>query len=631
MKKHILGVALLGFSVLSFAQPSATHYQALDGKSGANLLNAISSAAANGYHNLGYDGLWTAYQTTDSRNGKIWDMYGNCDFSYSRRCGQYSDECDCYNREHSVPKSWWGGGTTNQGCDIFILVPTDGKVNGMRSNYPFGEVANATYTYAGAKLGSSAMSGYSGTVFEPVDEYKGDFARGIFGAMVRWKGSWTQGNGGSTFNGSYTSSSNYGLTAYGVALLMKWHRQDPVSQKELDRNNGIEQTQGNRNPFIDYPCLAEYLWGNKKDQTLHLADLMSSYDANFNESDGCACVQPTEPTLTQPTATSLSFAQTTINTSATQFITVKGVLLTKNITLSLSGANAAYFQVSPSTVTAAQALAGQQVAIIYTPALEGQHSATLTLSSTELTAHTLTLSGTGVESAPEPPAPTPTGDGDYVKVMSNTPDMSGRYLIVYEGGDVILNGALDATNLAKTNVLSVTISNQTIASTTEVEAASFVVASSGNGYTIQNNDGLYIDANSTKNTLVASETEAVNTISIASGDATITGSCGTRTLRYNTTSRMFRYYTSGQQPIQLYRKVATPTPPTALPNTEASAVVIAAQGRLQITADQAVEVSVYDALGRLVVAPVMTTSLEQTLPQGLYLVRINNATQRVML
>ncbi len=291
--KRILTFALcsLLFAPL-WAQPKSGHYSEIDGKSGSALFQAVSAAANKGYHSLSYDGLYDAYKKTDMLDGRIWDMYSTCGFSTSNKCGSYKNECDCYNREHSIPKSWWGGSTSRQGCDIFHVIPTDGKVNGMRSNYPFGEVGSASYTSKnGSKVGSSSFSGYSGKVFEPIDEYKGDLARGVLGAMTKWKGNWTEGNGNSTFNGSYTESSNFGLKTYAVNLFLKWHRQDPVSQKELDRNNGIEQTQGNRNPFIDYPELVEYIWGSKKGQAVSLSSLCLAYNTdctgeNPNPGDG---------------------------------------------------------------------------------------------------------------------------------------------------------------------------------------------------------------------------------------------------------------------------------------------------------------------------------------------------------
>ena len=309
----VFSIALLAISVMGKSvTPAAslpTYYQDINGKSGKALFDAVQKVTKTGYSSLGYDGLWSAYQYTDLHdNGYVWDMYSDCTWKSlsSNRCGSYSDECDCFNREHSIPKSWYGGTTSGPGCDIFHLVPTDGKVNGMRSNYPFGEVSSATYNKQGNKLGSAksitiingnTVAGNEGAtiscsaskVFEPRDEYKGDFARGYMGALLRWAGekNFTEGEGSKTFTSTFTTGS-FGLTNYGVALLMKWHRQDPVSQKEIDRNNGIQQTQGNRNPFIDYPYLAEYIWGEKAGETLDLSQLITAYDSRFvlGQSDG---------------------------------------------------------------------------------------------------------------------------------------------------------------------------------------------------------------------------------------------------------------------------------------------------------------------------------------------------------
>ena len=314
MKRTLLFV-LCSFFALALAAKTVTpatslptYYKDINGKSGKSLFDAVHVVAKEGYSSLGYSGLWTAYKTTDVRdNGKIWDMYSDCSWTVgSDQCGNYGNECDCYNREHSIPKSWFGGSESQPGCDIFHIVPTDGYVNSKRSNYAFGEVSSASYTYDGAKLGSAksitisggntiagntgASVSCSGTVFEPRDEYKGDFARGYFGTMIKWAGDYqafTTGNGSMIFSSSYSTGA-FGLTKYGVALLMKWHRQDPVSQKEVDRNNGIQQTQGNRNPFIDYPYLAEYIWGEKAGETLNLSDLITAYDSRFvlGESNG---------------------------------------------------------------------------------------------------------------------------------------------------------------------------------------------------------------------------------------------------------------------------------------------------------------------------------------------------------
>ena len=313
MKRTLLFILCCFFALAITAKtvtPAASlpaYYEDIQGKSGKSLFDAVQKVTKEGYTSLGYDGLWGAFKTTDKKsNGKVWDMYSDCSWTFgSDQCGSYSSECDCYNREHSIPKSWFGGSTSGPGCDIFHLVPTDGKVNGMRSNYAFGEVSSASYTYDGAKKGSAksitiiggntiagntgATISCSGTVFEPRDEYKGDFARGYMGSLLKWAGdqSFTTGEGSKIFTTNFTTGS-FGLTKYGVALLMKWHRQDPVSQKEVDRNNGIQQTQGNRNPFIDYPYLAEFIWGEKAGESINLNDLITSSDSRFvlGESNG---------------------------------------------------------------------------------------------------------------------------------------------------------------------------------------------------------------------------------------------------------------------------------------------------------------------------------------------------------
>jgi len=315
----ILGFALLWVAQMMWAgsvTPAAnipSYWASADNKSGASLWSAISAQTNVGYSSLGYNGLWTAYATTDVYPGtnKIWDMYGECDFTYSTdKCGTYGGVCDCYNREHSIPQSWWGGGTSGIGCDIFHLVPTDGKINGVRSNDEFG-IVNGGTDWRGNKSGTAGswstdrptiasaageVINGSGNVFEPKDEYKGDFARGYMGTIIKWQlANLTTGN--NFFSGSYTPSGYFGFTKKAVVLMMKWHREDPVSQKEIDRNNGIQKTQGNRNPFIDYPYLAEYIWGEHAGEAVDMDLLMPSTDPDFipGVSDGARTYVPPIP------------------------------------------------------------------------------------------------------------------------------------------------------------------------------------------------------------------------------------------------------------------------------------------------------------------------------------------------
>lgn len=308
-----------------------TYYQSLNNKSGADLWDAVHAVTLVGYSSLGYNGLWTAYKTTDvypaghPKEGQIWDMYSNCEFTYGTdKCGSYKNICDCYNREHSIPQSWWGGGTSDQGCDIFHLVPTDGKVNSERSNWAFGEVTGTpAFQYNNSKRGTGASitientvagnftASAPGTVFEPDDQYKGDFARGYFGTLLHWTSvDMTKDQGDKMFSGTNTKAGNWGLTKYGLALLLKWHRNDPVSQKEIDRNNGIQATQGNRNPFIDYPELAEYIWGANAGQV-------------FKIGGGGGCTKLATPNVTVIAGDrQVSLSWTAINGAASYSVTI---------------------------------------------------------------------------------------------------------------------------------------------------------------------------------------------------------------------------------------------------------------------------------------------------------------------
>lgn len=208
------------------------------------------------------------YKDSDCYPGtnQIWDMYSTKKWTYSsEQCGSsgYSAVGDCYNREHSMPKSWFNSDSPMY-SDGFHIYPTDGKVNSQRSNFPFGECANGTTLSAPSgiqalgKLGASTFSGYTGTVFEPVDEYKGDFARTYFYMAACYNDRIASWNSDMLANNSYPC-----FTTWAVNLLLKWHRQDPVSEKETNRNDAVYGYQKNRNPFIDHPELAEYIWGDK--------------------------------------------------------------------------------------------------------------------------------------------------------------------------------------------------------------------------------------------------------------------------------------------------------------------------------------------------------------------------------
>ncbi len=261
MKKFLaLFVGLLLFGLVS-AQP-ANYYNSANGLTGNQLKVALHNIIK-GHSSISYGQLWNAFWSTDNKgNGVVWDMYsdwpnGNSPYTYflgQDQCGNYNSEGDCYNREHSWPQSWFNEQTTPR-TDLHHIFPTDGFVNGKRANYPFGEVRSASWTSQnGSKLGTCKTPGYSGTVFEPIDEYKGDFARALMYMSVRYyleDGNW----------GSSDMTSKSELKDWAINMLLRWNEQDPVSPKEKERNEAIyNDYQHNRNPFVDHPEYARMIW-----------------------------------------------------------------------------------------------------------------------------------------------------------------------------------------------------------------------------------------------------------------------------------------------------------------------------------------------------------------------------------
>jgi endonuclease I len=271
MKKIALVFLSFLWLTITLAQIPTNYYTTAEGKTQNELKITLSDIITNGYIQRTYNQLWNDFYTTNARpNGKVWDMYSNCEFTFGTyQCGNYSKICDCYNREHSIPKSWFNDQYPMY-TDLFHLYPTDGFTNGKRGNFPLGEVSNASWTSNNnSKLGLSSFYGFSGVVFEPADEYKGDFARTHFYMATRYinkKISYENGEIVFTYQNSTCD-----LTDYAINLFLKWHREDPVSEKETHRNNAVFTLQKNRNPYIDYPELVEHIWGNLQTNPFSLA------------------------------------------------------------------------------------------------------------------------------------------------------------------------------------------------------------------------------------------------------------------------------------------------------------------------------------------------------------------------
>ena len=274
--KTLLIVGLL-FSVANiFAQIPTGYYDGTAGLTGAALKTKLSQIITNGHQTKSYDNLYNGYPSTDSDNyyekdGSVLDIYsenpsGKDPYVYqhgSKQCGSYKVEGDCYNREHVFPQGYFNSASPMV-SDIHHIVPTDGKVNGNRSNFPFGKVGTANFVSAnGSKRGTSASPNYSGTVFEPIDEFKGDVARMILYFATRYESKLSSFDD----NDILTNSAFPGVEAWELAVLKEWHTNDPVSQREIDRNNAAYTYQGNRNPFIDHPEYVALIWGTTTPDT----------------------------------------------------------------------------------------------------------------------------------------------------------------------------------------------------------------------------------------------------------------------------------------------------------------------------------------------------------------------------
>jgi len=415
-------------AIVAFIDSDATatipngYYSAAENKTKQELLTALYNII-HSHTKISYDGLWEAYKTTDTgSDGYFIDMYSTAKYTASDKCGNYSSVGDCVNREHSFPKSWWGGTKDEKYSDIFHLYPTDGKVNNQRSNYPFGVCANGTRlpdangAHALGKKGTSTYEGYTGTVFEPDDMYKGDFARSYFYMATCYN------NQIANWSSDMLAKNNYPVfTTWAINMLLEWHRMDPVSEKETKRNDAAYEKQNNRNPFIDHPELAEYIWGNKMG-----TDWTSDAGSTPN------------PVITSPSqGSAIDFGTITTNSSKQLTIEIKGNDLSEN--LSLSTTNSA-FTLNSSTVTASAANSGTNIIITYTsPSTDQVSVGTLIITSNEVSVR-VSLTGQAVSGIPAQAA-TEISTSSFQANWTNVGIASNYTLTVFESdGSTIVNG-----------------------------------------------------------------------------------------------------------------------------------------------------------------------------------------------
>lgn len=271
-KKYMLWVALLGVAQSLFAGVPEGYYSRIDGEKKTDLKAAVKACINDGKKTFSYKALWTIYPYTDFVIGdekKVFDYYSLETFYFTYKDGTPTGSVvSGMNKEHACPQSWWGKGSkSNCYSDLFNVMPSETSANSSKSNYPVGivDTDQKHFDNGRIKTGKSATGNFSGSVFEPADEHKGDFARIYFYVATMYdQTNWQTNNTAFKKEAYPTIKSNF------IQLLLQWHRQDPVSEWEIVRNERVYGQQNNRNPYIDYPQLAEYIWGDSTEYAFDL-------------------------------------------------------------------------------------------------------------------------------------------------------------------------------------------------------------------------------------------------------------------------------------------------------------------------------------------------------------------------
>ncbi len=365
---YALAILALFMSALTVsADIPSEYYNSLNGKRDAELKTATFNIIHNFTSVSSYNNLPSYFRQTDVRPGTEywWDMYSDMEVDIHIQFGTYM------NREHSFPKSWWG--STNSTAtnykaytDLNHLYPGEAKANQAKSNYPLGEVRTANKFDNGVtKVGSpaSGQGGGAAYVFEPDNEYKGDFARTYFYMVTCYQDyKWATNYMYMLQQNTYPT-----LNTWSVDLLLKWARQDPVSDKERNRNEQVYKIQNNRNPFIDFPELAEYIWGNKKGEIFYVS-------SSTPPAGDALLLAPVENTT-------VDFGQVAVGNSTNASLLIRGENLRKAITMFIFSGDKSAFNITTTSVPAnlVNGKDGYNLNITYKPTTTGIHESKLQL------------------------------------------------------------------------------------------------------------------------------------------------------------------------------------------------------------------------------------------------------------
>lgn len=513
---------LLVLSAVIYAQTSLTaYYSDIDGRKKDNLKLSLGKILAN-HTKRTYDQLKTDYKSVYVVTGteeQVYDLY--CDKKYNYSSGGW-------NREHTVANSYWGGTKNEAYSDLFSVIPSDIQSNSYKSNYPPAELSSIKYDTGRIKIGKAVSGQGNGYAYawEPYDEFKGDFARIImYVATCYYNINWNS-------QCPFTKETWPTMDAWLYKLLLKWHNQDPVDKKEIEINEAVFGIQHNRNPFVDYPVLADYIWG---DLTSTAFDLQSAVPHQHYNGDIPATAFSVEPT-------EIDMGYIAVGREHSVNFTVTPLKMVNDIAISTTLGQLSVTSIAMSTTRPTE------VSLTYTPEREGTFSGTMTISDGKNVVY-VPISGEAYSDTP--PAP-PAKDNDlFVEVSSEPENWNGQYLIVYKSNQsegLVMDGSLDTFDGANKSVKAMFI-NEAIYSSESHDYGkhSFTISTYQDGYCIRSASGLYL-GNSSKNLTESPTVKTEYDISLSNGIVR-----GEYALRYNKSANMFRFYKSGQEVVGFFK------------------------------------------------------------------------------
>lgn len=675
MKKITLSLLSL-FALTATAAVPAGYYNALEGKSGAALKAAAKSAVSKVDPPSYGNGTWDAFEKTDVHTVKgtpvWWDMYSN-------NLVSVSSGHNGLNIEHSVANSWWGGSKNNAYNDINHLNPSDATANNRKSNFPLGKVATVSWTNDVTTVGKpvSGSCGGASNVYEPCDEYKGDFAR-VYMYMftmyddIAWRT--TESGYGYMYDGSAYPS----FKPWAAQMLCEWARMDPVSEKEIDRNNAVYGVQGNRNPFIDNPDLFEYIWGNRVGQAFSLSgnpdpgtedntpvELLNisfldgtdggftlgsasdslnlwsltakyglkatAYISNVNHACDSWAVSPVVDLEGYKTA-SLTFewagnfftSQDAMKQDVSICAREAGTQEWSDLDIPVWPAGTNWTFVESGEISL-DAYAGKQLEIGFRYTSTDTRCGTLEIRNLMLTGVKAPVvkpdpvDPTPVE--PDDPVIEPVQSGVWILVDSQEAiDTSSKYIILASGENVYMRANLNGKYMESGSVLT---PDDGVIEELPEDAAVITLEECGAGYALKVSDTAgniagYISSTTAKTITLADNATAEGTSATltVSGDVTEISYGAAGTLQYNKTAPRFLTYTSKQQPVSLYRL----KPDKGDDNIGDDTPIITVVGNAE--ADEWADAEVYDLNGR---------RMAEGRPQpGIYIVRTPSRTCKLI-